>query len=203
MIPLTLRAMLGMRHPLGRRAGRSSFLLPLVLALLAFASVPGLAQADSGGAQYETAVPTVTGHKSSPTHSSNPGAKSSNSRGGATAPSESEGKESSGSASSSNNASGGGGGNTGTGGGTGSGQTSPGDGSSGKTQSGGNNGPGGGTLNKAQPVSNATEGSDNSSSSPLVPILIAIVVLAAISVGAVIYRQRHQRPGSTVSPKAS
>jgi hypothetical protein len=38
-----------------------------------------------------------------------------------------------------------------------------------------------------------------------VPILIAVAVLAAISIGAVIYRQRRQDDGgsgSTVSPKA-
>ena len=42
-------------------------------------------------------------------------------------------------------------------------------------------------------------------SSPLVPILIAIAVLAAISIGVVMMRQRRQRrgPGSSVSPKAS
>jgi cobalamin biosynthesis Mg chelatase CobN len=175
-------------------------LLALVLALLALAVFPVLAQADSGGAVYENAPPTVTGHKSSPTHSSNPTGQKSDSGGGATAASGSGDKEP-GSESSSNNASGGGGGDTGTGGGTGSGQTSPGDGSSGKTHSGGN-GSGSGALNKAQPVSNATESSDDSSSSPLIPILIAIVLLAAISIGAVIYRQRRQRPGS-VSPKAS
>ena len=42
-------------------------------------------------------------------------------------------------------------------------------------------------------------------SSPLVPILIAIVVLAAISIAVVIYRQKRQsdgQPGSP-SPKAS
>jgi cobalamin biosynthesis Mg chelatase CobN len=40
-------------------------------------------------------------------------------------------------------------------------------------------------------------------SSPLVPILIAVAVLAAISIGAFYYRQRRQGPGSTVSPNAN
>jgi cobalamin biosynthesis Mg chelatase CobN len=45
---------------------------------------------------------------------------------------------------------------------------------------------------------------DDGSSSPLVPILIAIAVLAAISIGAFLYRQRRQQdPGSPISPKAS
>jgi hypothetical protein len=42
-------------------------------------------------------------------------------------------------------------------------------------------------------------------SSPLAPILIAIAVLAAISVAVVMIRQRRQRGGSStpVSPRAS
>ena len=56
----------------------------------------------------------------------------------------------------------------------------------------------------AKPLSSTTE-SDDGSSSPLVPILIAIAVLAAITIGAVVVRQRRQRgePGGQVSPKAS
>jgi hypothetical protein len=56
-----------------------------------------------------------------------------------------------------------------------------------------------------QGVSNvpASESGDGSSS-PLVPILIAIAVLAAISIGAVLYRQRRQRsePGASATPEA-
>jgi len=58
-------------------------------------------------------------------------------------------------------------------------------------------------------ASNATPAAATSdhggSSSPLVPILIAIAALAAISIGAVAVRQRRQRRGSSgqVSPKAS
>lgn len=47
---------------------------------------------------------------------------------------------------------------------------------------------------------------DDGGSSPLVPILIAIAVLAAISVAVVMIRQRRQRPGGpkpTASPEAN
>jgi hypothetical protein len=37
----------------------------------------------------------------------------------------------------------------------------------------------------------------------LVPILIAVAVLAAASIGAFYYRQRRQDSGSPISPKAS
>ena len=55
----------------------------------------------------------------------------------------------------------------------------------------------------ATPIENAASTSGDDSSSPLVPILIAIAVLAAISIGAFYYRQRRQGAGSSVSPKAS
>lgn len=48
--------------------------------------------------------------------------------------------------------------------------------------------------------------SDDGGSSPLVPILIAIAVLAAISVAVVMIRQRRGRPGGpkpTASPEAN
>ncbi len=47
------------------------------------------------------------------------------------------------------------------------------------------------------------ETSSDDSSSPLVPILIAVAILAAVSIGAILYRQRRQRTGTQVSPKAS
>ena len=55
-------------------------------------------------------------------------------------------------------------------------------------------------------VNAAPKPTSDGGSSPLVPILIAILALAAISVGAVMYRQRRQRRGpgtGTASPKAS
>lgn len=50
-----------------------------------------------------------------------------------------------------------------------------------------------------------SKSSEGGGSSPLVPILIAIAVLAAISVAAVMIRQRRQRrgPGATASPEAN
>jgi hypothetical protein len=164
-----------------------------VLALLALACFPVLAQAEeSSGTVYETAVPGPTGNKSP--DKSNPGAQASKG-GGATAPGSTNpgnpGSESSDESSAGTNPS--------TGGGTGNGQGSPGKGSTaGEGQGGGQQG-----LSNGQPVN--TPASSDDSSSPLVPILLAIAVLAAISVGAVVLRQRRQRrsPGAQVSPKAS
>jgi hypothetical protein len=50
-----------------------------------------------------------------------------------------------------------------------------------------------------------TSKSDDDGSSPLVPILIAIAVLAAISVAVVMAKQRRQRrgPTGTASPEAN
>ncbi len=56
-------------------------------------------------------------------------------------------------------------------------------------------------MQGAKPLATTTTAGDGSSS-PLVPILIAIAVLAAISVGAVLYRQRRGS-GGRYSPDAS
>jgi cobalamin biosynthesis Mg chelatase CobN len=69
--------------------------------------------------------------------------------------------------------------------------------------------PGGGSAehNAAQPQQGSQVGSTASESgddsSPLVPILVAILVLAAISLGAVMLRRRRQAGGPSVSPEAS
>lgn len=158
------------------------------------ACFPGLAAAEeNSGIQYETDVPTVPSHegsdnipsqkKSGGSNSSNPGAESS-------------GSESSGGVSP--------GGGSGTGGGTSTGQGSQAPGG-GDGQAANGSKPAGGEVGDAQSlqtVSSPTDASDDGSS-PLVPILIAIVVLAAISIGAYYYRQRRQGPGSTVSPNAN
>jgi hypothetical protein len=152
---------------------------------------PVLAQADSVGPQYETEIPGPTGEGKVPQHHNSinsPQAESSNLPGGGAG-----GSGGSGGNGSSNQSSPSPGGNpsTGTGGGTEQGKQ------------GNAGGPGTGGLGEEQPVgsSAAPEGS----SSPLVPILIAIAVLAAISVAAVVIRQRRQRraPGAQISPKAS
>ena len=84
MIPLTLRAMNSIPHLQARSSARPSFALLSVLALLALACFPVLAQAeDASGVQYETAVPTVTGHTTPPKGSGGSPADPSN--GGATA----------------------------------------------------------------------------------------------------------------------
>lgn len=156
---------------------------------------PGMAQAEeSVSPVYEPEVPRLPGDNNPPKKDKSQ-ANSSNT-GGATAPSGSEGSDPSNSESSSEDASVGGGGGSGNDGGTG--QGSPGDGSKGEANQAGNQQPGG--SQQGQPV--RAESSDDSSS-PLVPILIAIAVLALISIGAVLYRQRRQGSGSPVSPKAS
>lgn len=154
---------------------------------------PGLAQAEeSSGIQYESEVPTVPHHESSNIPSAKPGGSNNGGSGpGAT---------------SSNTPNGGAGkGNSSTGGGAHSGQPSQGSaggngsGGNGAKNAGGNIGESQKVANPGQPVSETSEGS----SSPLVPILIAIAVLAAISIGAFYYRQRRQGDDSPISPKAS
>jgi hypothetical protein len=181
-----------------------------VLALLAFACVPALAQAectDSSCKQYEVEIPTSGGKEHKPQHS--------NSGGGTepTANASTPNKPKSGGGGSENpetrpeneaeekqaGVAGGGGGNGGNGPANNGG--SPGGNGSNQAQTGleGEKSLGSGTT----PGQNASHSSGGSS--PLVPILIAIAVLAAISIGAVIYRQRRQDSGgsgSPVSPKA-
>ena len=57
-------------------------------------------------------------------------------------------------------------------------------------------------MQDAKPLATTAAATDDDSSSPLVPILIAVAVLAAISVGAVLYRQRRG-DDSQFSPNAS
>jgi cobalamin biosynthesis Mg chelatase CobN len=167
-----------------------------VLAVLAIACFPGLAQAEeNSGIQYEADVPTVPSHESS-------NIPPKNESGGTNAPSESKSE-----ASSSDTPAGGtsGGGNSGQGGGTPSGQSSQGGGGDGQKAKDGSQNAGAGSINAAQPLATTSDSAGDSSdgSSPLVPILIAIAVLAAISIGYFFYRQRRQGPGSPVSsPKA-
>ncbi|MGN6215627.1 MAG: hypothetical protein ACTHN7_01525 [Solirubrobacterales bacterium] len=158
------------------------------------ACFPSLVQAkESSGIQYESEVPTVPTHESS----NIPSAKH---HGG------SEGNpEATGSGPSSGGGSGGNGGSHQGGGGTSNGQSK-------QASTGGNRSandgskPAAGAVGESRPLVNASqpvEGGSEGSSSPLVPILIAIAVLAAISIGAFYFRQRRQGPDSPVSPKAS
>jgi hypothetical protein len=158
------------------------------------ACFPSLAVADNSGIQYETDVPTVPNSGSSNIPSKNSdGSSSSNDSGPEATGSNTPG-----------GASPGGGGGTGTGDGAGTGQgnqaTGGGDG-----QASNGSDRAGGSIGDAQSLQtvNSTANEADDGSSPLVPILIAVAVLAAISIGAYYYRQRRQDPGSTVSPKAS
>lgn len=60
----------------------------------------------------------------------------------------------------------------------------------------------GGSVQAAVPLETSAATSDDGSS-PLVPILIAVAVLGAISVGAVLYRQRRGSGDGGFSPNAS
>lgn len=159
------------------------------------ACFPGLAAAEeNSGIQYETDVPTVPNGDSNipskkkggtnPSDGSNAAANESNTPGGV-----SSGEDES---------------ETGGGATANQGNQGPGAGD-GKAADGSK--PAGGDVSGAQPiktVNSATEqASDDGGSSPLVPILIAVAVLAAISIGAYYYRQRRQGPDSTVAPPAS
>lgn len=193
--------MIGMRPAQNRPASHRYLLVSALLALLALALSPVTALGDSSGTQYEDALPTADGGKKN-----DPPAKSSTTNGGASAPSSNSGSTDSGSSGSSSESpssdSGGAAATTGGDGGTGQGSQD-------KGQAGGGSQ---GAQDKGQApskqpasqVTPATETSDDGGgSSPLVPILIAIAVLAAISVGAVVMRQRRQRGGTSVSPKPS
>jgi cobalamin biosynthesis Mg chelatase CobN len=205
-----LRGMQGAPHRQARSSARSFFLLPSVLALLALALFPVLAHAETaGGANYETELPQIESTPStggnhtgnSATHhksSNNPPAKGSEadteSGGGVS----SEGSEGEGSGSKghqqegssskeeeSNPATGGGGGGN-------------------KPNGGGAEGAGKeGSISGAKEVAPAPATGTNASkssgggSSPVVPILIAVVVLAAISIGVVLYRQRKSGQGGS------
>jgi hypothetical protein len=168
-------------------------LLLSVLALLAMALFPVAAQAESAGSVYEPEVPTVP-NETVPVHHT----KVKNPAGSE----KSEGAHAG--SSSSPGGSGGGGGNGGHGQ-SGSNPSTEERGGTG-TAGGGKAGANGANTPKVpnQAISPPTGAKDGGgSSSPLVPILIAIVVLAAITIGFVVYRQKRQRSAGQISPKAS
>jgi hypothetical protein len=174
-----------------RSSGRSSLLLSSVLALLAFACFPIFAQADSGEIQYQ---PGVTGPDGGASENESIAKKSTDppNSGGAEAPpstgsGESYSEEVPPSSESQGTA------NAGNDDGTGQGNPDK-----------GNNPPAEAKVQPAAPlVKSDGNTSDDDGSSPLVPILIVALVLAAISIAAVMYRQRRQRDGSSpLSTKA-
>jgi cobalamin biosynthesis Mg chelatase CobN len=168
-----------------------------VLAVLALACFPGLAVAEeNSGIQYETDVPTVPQDEGSniPSKKNSGGSNTSD-----------ENAEATGSNTPGGAGSGGGNGSNTGGTGTGTGQGTQGSGGGGGQRADGSQSAGGdvGSAKSLKTTSSPVESASDDGSSPLVPILIAIVVLAAISIGAFYYRQRRQDPGSTVSPNAN
>jgi hypothetical protein len=182
------------------RSGRSIALLSSMLALLAFACFPVLAQAaGSAGAQYNPGIngpgghpeggekiakksesPKPTGGATAPPEG---GSVSPESGGGSYTESPSSGSESEVAATAQKNESD-----------TGQGKPEHGSTSGGKAK-----------VQHAAPTSSKAPASDDGDdgSSPLLPILIAVLVLAAISVGAFLIRQRRRDgAGRSLSTKA-
>jgi cobalamin biosynthesis Mg chelatase CobN len=191
-----------------------------VLALLALALFPVSAFAGSGETVYETEVPTVTSeptieHSSGKSHTHHKPSNNGNSEtdqatgskaetGGAGA-GEPEGEES-------GSSEGGGGHKKDHSSEEEESNPSMGAGGNGGNNSGGGgnqagNGPEG-SIGESKDLGGSTQAGQNvatkssGGSSPVVPILIAVVVLAAISIGVVLYRQRksdQNGPGGRVS----
>jgi cobalamin biosynthesis Mg chelatase CobN len=182
------------RHPaLGW--DQSAFALLSVLALLAFALFPVAASADSAGAEYENAVPTPYGsHHSTPTVVGGGDDK-------AHASNESGGTPSGGSGGSGSDSSGGSsaGKDPSTGSGNGAGEDKSGNGSTNPQHVKASKDAGG--INSLEAVPSPTGESDDGGSSPVVPILIILAVLAAVSVGVVVW-QRRRGDTPPITPKA-
>jgi hypothetical protein len=195
---------LGKRHLGAPGLGRYVSLLvsAIALALVLFV-VPAQAEecTSSSCVQYNPSLPSAEGGHTTKPHQQTPAKASKTGSGGGTAPSNptggggSNGVEETGESESSPE----------------KGGVAPGhDGGSGQGKPGGSANPGAKQVAHSptqtasgQPASH----SDNGGSSPLVPILIAIAVLAAISVAVVMIRQRRQRnsggPTAAASPEAN
>jgi hypothetical protein len=152
-----------------------------------------LAQAEEAtGPQYTPEVPEVPNEERTPQKG---GGIGSDNGGGQAGASESPG----------GGAGGGGNDDPGSAGGTGTGQGNQASDKDGAGKGAGD-GAAGGKISNSEKLALQSAPSavaDDDSSSPLVPILIAVAILAAISIGAFYYRQRRQDPDSPVSPKAS
>jgi hypothetical protein len=156
-----------------------------VLALLAFACAPVAAQADSSGVQYESKLPNPGNGPSQneqiaeKSDSPKNGGVEANGSGGGGSYTEEEAPSEEGSAAGAGNGNGG------------SGQGKPDKSANPPAKAGVQDGA---PLTHASPASSSEGGS-----SLLVPILIAIAVLAASSIAVVWARQRRQRDGSSPS----
>lgn len=181
-------------HPTPRR-GLHVFVPVSLIVLLALFCLPVSAQAeDSSGVQYSDAIPKAEGNNTPTRKHQTPAKSSSTDEGGTTASGNRDG--------------------SGGAGGSAEGKSFSGDaepsGSTGDTgqgsQAAGGQGGAGALQPGAQTASDLSAAqSEDDGSSPLVPILIAIAILAAISVAAVMLRQRRQRrgPTATASPEAN
>jgi cobalamin biosynthesis Mg chelatase CobN len=165
-----------------------------MLAVLAMACFPVLAQAENSGIQYEPEVPTVPTHQSS----NIPSGKNQNSSNGSNPQARESGSEP---------ATGGTAGGKEKSGADGahSGQGNQAQGGNGDKSGSGSKGAGQSGVTNAKQFSSLgeTPTESNGGSSPLVPILIAIVALAAVSIGVYYYRQRRDGSDPPVSPSAS
>jgi cobalamin biosynthesis Mg chelatase CobN len=183
--------MLRTPHPQGPSLVRPAAVLVSVLALLAFACFPVLAQAETVYTPESTTLPGGGGGNP-PTQHKNPNSPESSHKAHASSPdgggTEQPDEESEGGGASKDNPS--------TPGGVGNTQSKDGEGAKVANKQAG------GSVQAGKPLPTTATAADDDSSSPLVPILIAVAVLAAISVGAVLYRQRRGGDGR-VSPNAS
>jgi hypothetical protein len=177
--------MVGTRHQIRHLAGLGLGLLSMS-ALLAFACFPALAQADSSELEYRDAPPPE--YEKTPNENRATSPKTGGPGQSATSPGSTDEPDSD-RKSSTDDQSGG---------------------VPAHKDGGGKGGPGpqadkGGKPEKQPPaIDLAPASTDDGGSSPLVPILIALAVLAAISIGAVVMRRRRDSdPGSPISPEAS
>ena len=183
-------------------SARSFFLLPLVLALLALVAFPVFAHA-AGIPQYEvneeethiqreSVKPKPSEGQPSSGNETQKKAKGSGAKGatGTNEPSEEEGSSHGGTAGGTSEGGGTSGGESGKSGGKPSGAAEA-EGKIGSSQEVA----GGGTSEAPGKPAPSQSTSGGGSSSPVVPILIAVVVLAEISIGVVIYRQRKGGTG--------